>query len=53
MDEVTPNKGVRQLTLVRVVSANLNFGCMRGIIEGTSVPVTISVFTHRHQRLRD
>ena len=27
------------------------FGCMRGLIEGTDVPVTVSFFSHRRQRL--
>jgi len=39
------------MTLVRIISANLNFGCMLGIVEGTGAQVTLSLFTHRHQRL--
>mmetsp|Transcript_5675 Transcript_5675/g.15070 ORF Transcript_5675/g.15070 Transcript_5675/m.15070 type:complete len:132 (-) Transcript_5675:795-1190(-) len=42
---------VRQLALVRVQSANLSFGCMEGILEGTDVRVTIKLVSHRRQRL--
>lgn len=45
------NQGVRRLTLVRVKSANLSFGCMAGVVEGTDTPVTLKLVCHRRQRL--
>jgi hypothetical protein len=42
---------VKNLTLIRVVSSNLSFGCMYGRVCGTEAPVTLSLFTHRRQRM--
>ena len=41
----------RELTLVRVQSNNISFGCMAGTIEGTDTPVTLKLLDHRRQRL--
>ena len=46
----TPTR-TRDLTLVRVQSSNLSFGCMAGTIEGTDTPVTLKLLHHRRQRL--
>jgi len=42
---------IQRLTLVRVTTANISFGCMSGIIEGTDIPVTVKLVHHRRQRL--
>ncbi|KAL1518433.1 hypothetical protein AB1Y20_002725 [Prymnesium parvum] len=56
MDGSFPNLEVMhasatRLTLVRVVSGNLSFGCMLGTLDGTDTPVTVTLVSHRRQKL--
>ena len=43
--------GIRRLHLVRVVSNELNFGCLVGKLEESDTPVTVMLVSHRRQRL--
>ena len=43
--------GYQQLSLVRVISNNLSFGCMMGRLEGTDIPVTLNLVTDRKEKL--
>ena len=47
----SPHGERKPLTVVRVVSTNLNFGCLQGRIEGSETPATVLIFHHRRQRL--
>lgn len=48
----TPKQRVRpRLTLLRVESANLNFGCLECTVEGTDTPATLVLLDNRHQRV--
>ena len=40
------------LALVRVVSNNLNFGCLQGVVEGTDIPVWMMLFENTKPRMR-
>ena len=41
----------RELTLLRIKSSNLCFGCLEAVIEGTNVPASCEIFQNRRQRL--
>eukprot|EP00966_Prymnesium_polylepis_P289443 6686044-Prymnesium_polylepis.1 len=50
-EQENAQRHMRKLSLVRIVSSNLNFGCMTGLLEGTDIPVTLALLTSRKQRL--